>query len=389
MLKVLVIGSGMYVAGRKTDGFGTVLPSLYEASADGLVEGVHISSTCARSTRDVKRRAQKLAKFMGHRAPLHFSPLRGKDNNAFKKALKVTKFDCAIIVVPDHLHCKIASEVLKAGVHTLIVKPLTTTVKEARQLISLAKANKVYGVVEFHKRYDEANLKLRDLIFEGALGDVLNISVAYSQRKIIPTKFFEDWSTKTNIFQYLGVHYVDLIHFITRAKPIRVTATGQKYWLAKKGINTYDAIQTFIEWKCLNGKKFTSSIATNWIDPNNTTAMSDQKISVIGTKGRVDSDQKNRGVQIVTDAKGVEDFNPYFSQFYGDGNGFKKFQGYGEKSIRQFLEDVCFIQQGANTIKDFEGSRPTFKEGLVSTSVLEAVDKSLRTNNKWVSCSLR
>ena len=46
---------------------------------------------------------------------------------------------CAIIAVPDHLHYEVASACLEKGLHTLVVKPLTPTVKEAKKLVSLAK----------------------------------------------------------------------------------------------------------------------------------------------------------------------------------------------------------------------------------------------------------
>jgi predicted dehydrogenase len=378
----------MFVSGRGTAGVGTVLPALYEAAGDGMIECVHIASTKAASSADVRKRAAALSKMMGIKMPVGASPVKGHDGAAYAKALQKTSYDCAIVVVPDHLHREVAGRVISRGVHALVVKPLTPTIKEVRQLIRLARQKKVYGAIEFHKRYDEANLKLRDVINEGKLGDLLYVSVGYSQRKTVPTKLFKAWVNRTNIFQYLGVHYVDLIYFAAKAKPVRVMATGQKYWLKRQGIDTYDAIQVFIDWKAPSGKTFTSSILTNWIDPDTSSAMSDQTISVVGTKGRFDSDQKNRGVQITTDEKGVEDFNPYFSQFYGDGSGHKKFQGYGEKSIRRFLEDVWFIKNKMGHPKDFEGIRPTFKDGLVSTAVIEAVNKSLRQHNQWVRCDI-
>ena len=46
-------------------------------------------------------------------------------------------------------------------------------------------------------------------------------------------EFFKKWSDTINIFQYLGVHYVDIIRFITKAVPIRALANGQKNWLIK------------------------------------------------------------------------------------------------------------------------------------------------------------
>ena len=81
------------------------------------------------------------------------------------------------------------------------------------------------------------------------LGELLNIHVEYSQQKDMPMKIFKSWINNTNIFQYLGVHYVDIISYVTNAKPIRVSAIGQKNFLKNEGINTFDAIQVIIEWK--------------------------------------------------------------------------------------------------------------------------------------------
>jgi predicted dehydrogenase len=252
-------------------------------------------------------------------------------------------------------------------------------------MIAACRKNNVYGAVEFHKRFDEANLKLRDVIASGQIGDVLYVNVAYSQRKMVPQKMFSSWAAQTNIFQYLGVHYVDLIYFATGAKPVRALATGQKNWLAKQGINTYDAVEVVIEWQePKTNKTFTSFLSTNWIDPNTSSAMSDQKISVVGTRGRVDSDQKNRGLQITTDERGLEDFNPYFSQIYTDATGQTVFRGYGERSFHQFFADVSNIKVGNQRPADLKNLRPTFEQGLVSTAVVDAVNRSLRRKSEWV-----
>ena len=70
--------------------------------------------------------------------------------------------------------------------------------------------------------------------------------------------------------------------------------------MKKNKINTWDSIQVIINWKSKNNKFFTSAHITNWIDPNETSALSDQKISIVGTKGRISCDQKNRGVVAVS-----------------------------------------------------------------------------------------
>ena len=45
-------------------------------------------------------------------------------------------------------------------------------------------------------------------------------------------------------------------------------------------------MQVVIEWERKDRGLFVSTHITNWIDPDETSAMSDQKINVVGTKGR-------------------------------------------------------------------------------------------------------
>ena len=54
----------------------------------------------------------------------------------------------------------------------------------------IKKRKKIYQV-EFHKRLDEANLTLKKFINEGKLGDLKYCVVEYSQKKVIPEKFFK------------------------------------------------------------------------------------------------------------------------------------------------------------------------------------------------------
>ena len=48
------------------------------------------------------------------------------------------------------------------------------------------------------------------------------------------------------------------------------------------------------------------------------------------------------------------------------------------------MNDVTRIEEGIVTANDLEKDRPTFKEALVSTMVLEAVNRSLKENGKWI-----
>jgi len=376
----------MYVCGRGTEGYGTILPAVYEWIRNGVFEDIYIAGASPNGINIIKKKVEKLNKLYGVNVVPKYFPVDNTCNpEAYKNAIQeIQKPACAIVVVPDNLHKEVTEYSMRNGMHTLVVKPLAPTVKEVNELIELQEKHNVYCAVELHKRLDRSNLMLRDTIADGKIGDPLYFIVEYSQRKSIPKERFKEWVETTNVFQYLGIHYVDIIYYTTRAIPQRVMATGQKGYLSSKGIDTYDSIQAVIEWKLPSGVSFVSSFFTNWVDPEKSSAMSDQKIKVVGTKGRFEADQKNRGIYMINDETGAEEPNPDFCSMYGSEKGDISFKGYGIDSITHFLNDVSLIESGDLKTEDLEDKRPTFKNAIVPTIILEAVNRSLEENGRWL-----
>jgi predicted dehydrogenase len=389
-MKVLVVGAGMYVTGRNNSGTGTILSSLAELSRKIDFGKITIASKSESSRESVDSATERINRILQTQIDIGFTALGEKPLERLSALCRNEKYDLAIISVPDHLHFENARVILENNIHCLLVKPLTPTAREARELIEIQKAKKLYAAVEFHKRYDQTNLYIKKALNEKKLGKLLYFTVDYSQRIDIPLKTFSGWADKTNIFQYLGVHYVDLIYFLTGFIPIRVSAYGTCGILKKEGINTYDSVHAQIIWKDPDGgDEFISSFNTNWIDPSVTSALSDQKYKVIGTLGRIECDQKNRGVELVTEKTGVQQINPYFADYFPNESGGMNFSGYGYTSIEHFVQDVQALTQKRTTMEKLEKTRPTFSNSLVSTVVVENVNESLKKDAQWINIPIQ
>jgi predicted dehydrogenase len=381
-MRILVVGAGVYVLGRGTSGLGTVLPTLAQASKQIDIDEVTICSTSDRGRPDVARATAEINRRLGSSLKVSHALLEQAlparlSSQAFPAA---PAFDCAIISVPDHLHFEIGRRALEAGLHCLMVKPFVPTMEEGRRLISLAEERHLYGAVEFHKRFDEANLIVRRMVNEGRVGTLAYATVEYSQRITVPRDLFAGWAARTNIFQYLGVHYVDLLHFITGYQPRRLTAVGHRGVLTGLGIDTYDSVHVMLEWE----QGFVSQFAVGWIDPERSSAISDQRYLLVGSDGRIECDQKNRGLRVVGPGGpggpgDIEDINPYFSEYLARPGEPLEFGGYGYQSILRFLLDV---KSGVDP-SSLEGKRPTFRSALASTAVLQAVRESLEAGSGW------
>jgi predicted dehydrogenase len=375
----------MYVTGRQGTGPGTVLSSLAQTSKALPIEEVTVVATNPANSEAVTEAAARINATIGTALKVRYRNIAGDPATDIPALCGETRYGCAVVSVPDHLHFAYASALFHQGVHCLVVKPLTPTLDEARNLERIRAEKGLYGAVEFHKRWDATNLWIRRTLEEKKLGKLLYFTVDYSQKITIPLATFRGWSDRTNIFQYLGVHYVDLIWFLTGFLPARAMAVGTDGILREQGIATWDSVHATVIWRHRTDPAnwFVSQFSTNWIDPACTSAMSDQKYKVIGTRGRIECDQKNRGLELVHQDFGIEQINPYFSEYLPGLDGRLAYRGYGHESISQFIRDVLDIQAGRTGVATLESSRPTLRQSFVSTAVIEAVNQSLVERSAW------
>jgi predicted dehydrogenase len=385
-MNILVVGAGMYVTGRAGSGAGTILAALAEISRRTRIKQVVVAARDADNARHVAEAAQRINGALASQLQVSYERLSAERGLA--ELVRAKRFDLAIVSVPDHAHYECTRTLLEADIPSLVVKPLTPTLAEARSLVQLSRERRCYGAVEFHKRFDETNLYARKALDNRVLGQLLYITVDYSQRISIPTVVFRDWARSTNIFQYLAVHYVDLIYFLTGWLPERAMAVGARGVLHGLGVTEYDAVNAMIVWRNPEepAQTLVSQFAMNWIDPEKSSAMSDQKYKIIGAAGRLELNQKDRGVELVT-REGVQAVNPYFSEFLPDGAGGTAFTGYGLRSIERFVLDVQDLKAGRTTLAQLEAVRPSFRSALPSAAVTEAVNASLAHDSQWESIS--
>ena len=376
----------MYVTGRHTSGPGSALGSIGELSKTLDIDSITVVSKSESSINDVNRSRDIINKELNIDVSIEFIALGDDSLNKLQDIISLNTFHCAIIALPDHLHYSFGKLLIENKIHCFFVKPLTPTLEESLDLVSLQRKNKVLGVVDFHKRYDEVNLVIKDIINKGDIGSPLSATVEYSQKIEMPTIVFSDWIENSNVFQYLGVHYVDMIYFLTSYKPEKAMAVGTYGILQEKGIDTYDSIHATIVWynKAYMEQKMVTQFSTSWIDPSTSSAMSDQKYTIIGTKGRIESNQKHRGVEVTTESEGIQSINPYFSKYLDNTTGGKTYSGYDFKSISQFLTDVNQVIKDIVFDKELYEFRPTLEDTLPTSSVIDAVNKSLIDYSNWV-----
>ena len=92
-----------------------------------------------------------------------------------KDLLANKDIDAVSVVVRVPYHYQITLDALKAGKHVYTEWPLTLTSKEAQELADTAKRMGVKTMVGFQRRHSPPHMRLKELVAEGYVGDVLSV----------------------------------------------------------------------------------------------------------------------------------------------------------------------------------------------------------------------
>ncbi|MBF0153123.1 MAG: Gfo/Idh/MocA family oxidoreductase [Magnetococcales bacterium] len=127
------------------------------------------------------------------------------------------RVDLVSIAVPTQVHFAVAEACLKAGVHTLIEKPMTATLAEADELIRLAGQNKCLIQVGHLKRFHPSVVALEQS------GWLKNCRFIESQR-LAP---FKNRGLDVDVVLDLMIHDVDLILHFVKSEVTGMAALGR------------------------------------------------------------------------------------------------------------------------------------------------------------------
>lgn len=124
-----------------------------------------------------------------------------------------TPVDGVIIATPTHLHAKHGAQAAAQGWHMLIEKPVAGTLDDAKSLETALHGTGIRSLVGHHRRYHASVQQLKQLIADGTIGEVVNVSLLWAMRK--PDDYFEgNWRTAGGSPVMINlVHDIDLMRF--------------------------------------------------------------------------------------------------------------------------------------------------------------------------------
>ncbi len=130
--------------------------------------------------------------------------------------------DAVAIATPVRTHFALGMEVLKAGKHLWLEKPMTETADEARRLADEADRRGVVCYVDHTFVYTGAVRKMGELVHAGDLGklyyyDSTRINLGLFQRDV-------------NVIADLAVHDFAILDYLMREQPVAVSGSGVNHF---------------------------------------------------------------------------------------------------------------------------------------------------------------
>lgn len=119
--------------------------------------------------------------------------------------------DLVIVCTPPNTHAAVAERMLRAGKHVVVEKPFCITTAEADTLIGLAEQRQRVMTVYQNRRWDPDFLAIRQVIAEGAIGDVFHVET-FIGGFAHPCDFWHSHEPISGgVFYDWGSHYLDWV----------------------------------------------------------------------------------------------------------------------------------------------------------------------------------
>src|SRR5438067_4819354 len=195
MLRIGLIGFGM--AGR-----------VFHAPLISSVDGLELAAVVERH---------------GNQATQRYPSV--KIYRSLEDLLADASIDLVVVATPSGTHFQVASQVLAAGKHAVVDKPIALISGEIAQLIELARANSKLLIPFHNRRWDGDFLTVQKLLHEHQLGRVVHIESRFDRWNPGATRrpWKDDPAQGGGVLLDLGTHLVDQA-LVLCGKPLAVSA---------------------------------------------------------------------------------------------------------------------------------------------------------------------
>jgi predicted dehydrogenase len=310
---------------------------------------------------------------------------------ARREARRRDGVEVVAIVTPNHMHAPVAEAFLKAGIHVICDKPLTTTFKDGLKLRMLAsKSGLVFAVTHNYTGYPMVR-QARAMVRAGELGPIRVVQVEYPQ-DWLSTKLEDtgqkqaEWRTDParsgagGCIGDIGTHAMNLADYVTGLWPSELCAELSTF---VPGRRLDDDVQIMLRYESgARGMLWASQVA-----PGNENNL---KLRVYGEKGGLEWRQEHPNQLLFSPlgeatrilSRGTGAAGPDAARVTRLPSGHP--EGYLEAFATLYAEAAAAIRARRQDMPPPpEVDFPTIEDGVKGLAFIEAAVRSARAGGRW------
>jgi predicted dehydrogenase len=204
----------------------------------------------------------------------------------YRELLNDKEIDAVVIGTPDHWHCKIMIDAVKAGKHVYVEKPIANSIAECHLMVEAQKKTGKIVQAGQWQRSGPHYRKAFDIVRSGVLGKIRLVKVWAYQGWMKPVPVLPDatspagvdykfwlgpaperpfnanrfhfnfrwfWDYAGGLMTDWGVHEIDIaLYAMNATAPISVMASGGKFAYPDDASETPDTLQTVYQFENFN-----------------------------------------------------------------------------------------------------------------------------------------
>lgn len=208
-------------------------------------------------------------------------------------------FDAVSNVTPDAAHHATTMRLVEAGKPIFCEKPLAPTHAQALEMTQAVEARGLVNMVNLRYRGLAVIQMARQLVEDGAIGEVRHIDAGYLQSWLVGAHW-GDWRTderwlwrlsgahgSRGVLGDVGIHILDLASFVADQDPVSVHCRLKAFGKAEGdriGVYGLDANDSFVMSMELDGGALAVVHGSRWA----TGYANAQKLAIFGTRGALE-----------------------------------------------------------------------------------------------------
>ena len=150
----------------------------------------------------------------------------------FDKMMREVKPDAAIITTVDRFHHEYIIKTLDYGCDAITEKPMTIDEDKCNAILEAERRTGRKVTVTFNYRFTPYVTRVKELIKEGAVGEILNVDFEYLLDTSHGADYFRRWHSKLEncggLLVHKSTHHFDLVNWWIDEEPIKIFANGKR-----------------------------------------------------------------------------------------------------------------------------------------------------------------